>query len=193
VSPAKRASRIAAEYTIAMGIVTIAVVGLTSWYGELPSWYDLIGYSLAACLLATRTIRLSETLGTVSISFIFVFAAIVELGPLGGVIAGAASGLGATLLCPRSCRKNGRAPVLVIAAISEGRTPLQVWSDNLSWTVLPFYVGGAVVVVVHVLAVALSPLIWLAVIPPAIVIHLAMALRVKSSSAEVAESRVEAQ
>jgi hypothetical protein len=248
VSPAKRASRVAAEYTIAMGIVTIAVVGLTSWYGELPSWYDLIGYSLAACLLATRTIRLSETLGTVSISFIFVFAAIVELGPLGGVIAAAASGLGATLLCPRSCRKNGRAPVLVIAAavnnvvlaaaaagwayawidevcldagisggilpafvvigvyymvnslsfaliaaISEGRTPLQVWSDNLSWTVLPFYVGGAVVVVVHVLAVALSPLIWLAVIPPAIVIHLAMALRVKSSSSEVAESRAEAQ
>ncbi len=243
MSPAGRASRLAAEYTIATGIIAVAVVALSSRYGSLPTWYELLGYSLAACALATRTIRLSRTLGTVSVSFVFVFAALVELGPLAGIIVGAASALGATLICPLVCGPRRRLSVLVIAAavnnvvlsaaaagwaytwtericvdagLSLGILPafiviavyyminsmgvavmasayrekstLQVWSENLSWTVLPFYVGGAVVVAIHLVALVVGPLVWMALIPPVVIIHTAMALRAKGGEAVPAEN-----
>lgn len=247
MSPAARASRLAAEYTIAVGILAAAVVVLTSWYGSLPAWYELLVYSLAACALGTRTIRLSRTLGTVSVSFIFVFAALVELGPLAGVVAALASALGATLICPLVCGPRKPLSILVIgaavgnvvlsaaaagwayawidgvcveagiplgilpaftvigvyymvnsmgvaimASTTRERTALQIWSDNLSWTVLPFYVGGFAVVGIHLVALAVGPFVWLALIPPVVVIHTAMALRARAVSAAPAERRATA-
>jgi hypothetical protein len=247
VSPAARASRLAAEHTISIGTLAAVVVVLTSWYGALPAWYELLVYSLAACALGTRTIRLSRTLGTVSVSFVFVFAALVELGPLAGVIAALASALGATLICPLVCGPKKPISILVIgaaignvvlsaaaagwahtwidricvdagiplgvlpafvvigvyymvnsmgvavmASTTRDRTALQIWSDNLSWTVLPFYVGGAVVMAIHLVALAVGPIVWLALIPPVIVIHTAMALRAKAAAAALAERRAAA-
>lgn len=247
MSPAARASRLAAEYTIAIGVVAAAVVVLTSWYGSLPTWYELAVYSLAACALGTRTIRLSRTLGTVSVSFIFVFAALVELGPLAGVIAALASAFGATIICPLICGPKKPVSILVVgaavsnvvlaaaaagwayawldgicveagialgvlpafivigvyymvnsmgvaimASTTREKTALEIWSDNLSWTVLPFYVGGFAVVGVHLVALAVGPFVWLALIPPVVIIHTAMALRAKAVSATLAERRAAA-
>ncbi len=229
-----------AAYAVGMGAVAAALAGATAHYGQLPAWYEVTGFSLAACLLASRTIRLSPTLGTVSVGFVFVFATLVELGPLAGIVAGALSALSGTLLCPRQRRPR---PVVVLAALSgivisagtagwahgwleavcsdlgvasgvlsvfvviglyymvnsmgfalmasaDGqKSILQVWSDNLSWTVLPFYVGGAVVMVVHLVAVVSGPHVWLVLIPVAAVVHLAMDIRAKTCAARLAEER----
>jgi hypothetical protein len=223
-----------------MGTVAAVVAGLTSCHAAMPPWYELAGFVFAACLLASRTIRLSETLGSVSVGFVFVFAALLELGPLGGAIVAAASAVSGTLLCSRKRRPR---PVVVLAALanivlaagsaawtylwldtaclevgiatgllpafvavgvyymvnslgvalmastSGERSVLQVWSDNLSWTVLPFYVGGAVVMVVHLVGLGVGPWVWLALIPLVSLIHIGMELRTKAETAQPVEER----
>lgn len=231
-------------YAALMGMAALLVGGLTLVYGKWPAWYQLLGFSLAACLLGTRTIRLSRTLGTVSVGFIFVFAAIVELSPVAGVIAGASSAIGGTLMCSLICAGKPRPqPVVVLTAISNivlaaaaagwayqtlfhtydllgistgvlpafivigvyyavnsmcvalmastdgARSPFAVWSDNLSWTVLPFYVGGAVVMVIHLLARDVGPHVWLLLIPPVAGLHIAMDMRAKARIAERVQDR----
>jgi hypothetical protein len=229
-----------AAYASAMAIVAAAAAGTTVLYGTRPVWYELAGFVLAACLLGSRTIRLSPTLGTVSVGFVFVFASLVELGPLAGIIAAGGSALTGTLLSPR--RRRPRAvvvlaalgnvvltaavagwayvwldgvcsnlgivvdllPVFIViglyylvnsmgvalmASTSGEKGVLEVWSDNLSWTVLPFYVGGSVVIVVHLVAAVVGPHVWLALIPVTLLVHLGMEIRAKSGAARTAEEQ----
>jgi hypothetical protein len=232
-----------AVYAMAMGAAAAVLAGVTAHYDPLPTWYELTGFVLAACLLACRTIRLSPTLGTVSVGFVFVFATLVELGPVAGIVAGAGSALTGTLLSVRQRRPR---PVVVLAALSSivlsagvagwahawlaavcsdlgigsgvlsvfvvigvyymvnsmgvalmasadgQKSVIQVWSDNLSWTVLPFYVGGVAVMVVHLVAAVIGPPVWLVLIPVTASVHVAMAIRARSRADQPAEERTPA-
>jgi hypothetical protein len=237
-------SRRQAFYAIGMGAGAALLAGITAQYGTLPPWHEVAGFALAAGLLASRTIRLSPTLGTVSVGFVFVFATLVELGPLPGIMAGAVAALSGTLLCPRQRRPR---PVVVLAALSSivlsaglagwghrwldavcsdlgaasallsvfivigvyymvnsmgvalmasagGEQSLgQVWCDNLSWTVLPFYVGGTAVTLVHLVAVVIGPYVWLVLIPATGLVHAAMAIRASRRADRLAEERASVQ
>ncbi len=243
MSEAREVHRRQLSYATIMA-AAIIVAGVTFAYGSWPHWYQLVGFSVAACLLGTRTIRLSRTLGTVSVGFIFVFATIVELGPAAAIIAGAASALGATVLCSVICRRK-RAPsalvvvtnvaIISLAAGTAGwcyqqlevvyetiglrvpllpafivigvyylinsmgmalmasadgkRNAISVWSENLYWTVLPYYVGGAVVVVVQMAAAHVGEHLWLVLIPPVALIHIGMDVRAKAKLAQRVDER----
>ena len=116
VSQTKDVYRRRAVYAAASAALAAAVVGVSFAFGEFPEWYRVVGFTLAAGMLGTRTIKLSSTLGTVSVGFMFVFAALIELGPPAGLVAATASAFGGTMLCPLVCQRKRRPPALVVVA-----------------------------------------------------------------------------
>ena len=230
--------------TTVISIAAAILAGLIFTTDEWAAWYEIVGFSIAACLLGSRTISISRSMGTVSVGFIFVFATAVGLGPAEAIIAGAASVLGATVLSPLMSRpKRAPAALVVITnvaiislaagvsgwcygqlsglyetiGISTGvlaafivigiyyvinsmgmavmasadgkRTVGAIWSENLYWTVLPYYVGGAAAVVVHALAAAVGPYVWLAIIPPTLLIHVGLDHRARARFAQHVDER----
>jgi hypothetical protein len=229
-------------YAGAMGLAALAAVVLTVLHSPMPRWYELLAFAVAGFTLGSRTLRISDTVGSVSVGFMFVFAALVELGPLGGAITGAASALGGALLPPDLPYR--QRPLVVIAAVCNitlaaavsgwaylrlqqasaevgltggilpafivtgiyyvinsagvslmaspqaGRSAVYLWFDSLSWTVLPFYLGSAAVVAVHVLSDGLGPVLWLALIPVVLLVHFGLVLRTRARvAAQLAEER----
>ncbi len=241
----KSAERTEYAYASAMGAAAIGAVILTACCARLPAWPELISFTLAAFLLGSRTLCITDTIGTVSVGFMFVFAALIELGPLGGVIAAVASALGGTLLVPD--RTHRLRPLVVMAAVSNialaaaaagwaylrlheacaemgltggvlpafivvgvyyminsagvclmasprvGQSAVRLWSDSLSWTVLPFYFGAGAVIGVHLVSNALGPIVWVALIPPVLLVHFGLVLRTRARvAAQLAQERASA-
>jgi len=103
-------------YAAVIGAAAIAALVLTGFRSPVPPWYQLVAFAIAGFLLGSRTLRLCNTIGSVSVGFMFVFAALMELGPLGGAVVGAASALGGSLLVPDIHYR--QRPLVVIAAVS---------------------------------------------------------------------------
>ncbi|MGQ9730404.1 MAG: hypothetical protein ACUVX8_03950 [Candidatus Zipacnadales bacterium] len=222
-------------FVAVMGGVALLIGIMSLLSRTFPSLCGFLGFTFASGLLGTRTIRLSRSLGTISVGFLLVFATAIELGPLAGMVSGLAAALGGTVLCTFLCGKGRRPRALIVfgamanialaagaagwvfiglericadvglpydvlpaftsmgiyylvnslgvaglASLDGRRSVLAIWSDNLSWTVLPFYLGGAVVLLIHVLSVVAGPFVYVILIPTVSVIHLSLEYRAKA-------------
>ncbi|HJN15498.1 MAG TPA: hypothetical protein QGH10_08415 [Armatimonadota bacterium] len=79
--------------------------------------------------------------------------------------------------------------VALLGSTTAEKPTLRIWSDTIRWTVIPFYAGGAAVMVVHLIAAATGPFVWFALIPTACVLHVAMDFRAKARIAQLAEEK----
>lgn len=237
----RSALRLEIGYVAAMTAIALGVAIVTGHYAPVPPWPQLLGFTLAAGLLASRTIQLSSTVGSVSVAYIFVFAALLELGPIGALAAAAAAALGGTVFAPNrpirrplvvvsavsnlalaataaawaylrlheACAEIGMnggllpafvvigvyylvnsAGVCLLASVRSDRSAWRLWSDSISWTVLPFYFGGAAAMGMHLLALGVGPLVWAGLIPVVLLVHTGLELRARAvAAAKLAEER----
>lgn len=230
-----KATRHQALLVASMVLAAATAAGLVACRWGAPDWVELLGFAVAAFLLGSRTIRLSRMLGTCSVGFIFVFAAVVHLGPTAGVVAAIFAAIGGTFVATGPGPLLRKPPaIVVLAAIANltlaaavagamhqalnaayaelgisagvlpiflaiaayyavnsfgvallgstttGQSPARLWAGSIAWTSVPYMVGGAAVAVVHFLALATSPLIWFALIPAAIIAHVAIDMRARA-------------
>jgi len=70
-------ARLYAGVAVALGLVVLA--GCLAWYGQFPETARFLAYVSLACIGSTMKVRLPRLQGTISVNFLFVLLAAVQL------------------------------------------------------------------------------------------------------------------
>jgi hypothetical protein len=104
--------------TCLVGAASLAATALllTAWAGHYAAApVDLVVASLAVLIAGSRTLRVSDLVGTVSIGSLVVLAALIHLGTPEACVVGALGGLAAMVLSPE---RHERPPAAMIFAVA---------------------------------------------------------------------------